>query len=373
MAASGFALAAACTRRKAGGYPGYALIATSGENSLAAVDLMSFQLWKRVDLGAAPTAVVSIAGGTRNYVLTPASGSVHLLDGRLNKVVSGHMADSLSEIRPMPDGKRIVAIATAGKSQLIETDADSLAIVQRYALSDRPVSLDVSTTGCVAISTGKAGGVELFNLRTGQHTRTQMPGEIGAVRFRSDGKILLVANYHDRSLTALDVPTLQVIADLPLAMMPENLCFSPDQGQLFITGSEMDGVAIVFPYQVLEVEQTVLAGRTPGVMACSSVPPYLFVASRNVSDVIVLNLQTRKMVGLVEVGEKPGFVTTTPDSSYALVLNQQAGDMAVIHIPAIQSHKLTPSMSLSSRVAPLFTMVAVGERPVSASVIPRVA
>ena len=52
-------------------------------------------------------------------------------------------------------------------------------------------------------------------------------------------------------------------------MQPENLCFNSDQGQLFVTGEGMDGVAIVFPYNTLEVEQTVLAGRDPGVMACS--------------------------------------------------------------------------------------------------------
>lgn len=373
MVASGLALAASCTRKKVGGYPGYALVATAGEDSLAVVDLMSFQLWKRVGLDAAPTAVVSSPDGRRNYVLTPGTGSVHLLDGTLRRVASGRMADTLSEIRPMLDGNRILAIATAGQNQLIEADADSLAVMRRHAISDQPASLDVSTNGYAAISTGKAGAVELFNLKTGQRTRTQMPGEIGTVRFRSDGRMLLVANYHDRSLTALDVPTLQVIADLPLAMMPYNLCFSPDQGQLFITGSEMDGVAIVFPYQVLEVEQTVLAGRTPGIMACSSKPLYLFVASRDVSNVMVLNLQTRKTVSVVEVGEKPGFMAITPDSGYALVLNQSSGDMAVIHIPAIQSHKLTPNVPLSTMVGPLFTVVSVGEGPVGASIIPRVA
>ena len=52
--ASGTALlASACTHRKASGYPGYALVATSGENSVAAVDLNRFQLVKKIDLNAA--------------------------------------------------------------------------------------------------------------------------------------------------------------------------------------------------------------------------------------------------------------------------------------------------------------------------------
>jgi len=374
LAAAGFTLAASCARKKVSGYPGYALVATAGENSLTAVDLLTFQVSKIVDVGASPSAVVSSGRGARNYVLTPANGTVHLFDGQIQKVASRKLADSLSQILPMPDGKGILTVATGGNNQLLEVDARSLAVLRKHGVSAAPASLDLSTTGYAAISTGKAGGVELFNLASGQRTRVQMPGEIGAVRFRSDGKILLVANYHDRSLTALAVPTLQTVAELPLAMMPENLCFSADNGgQLFITGAEMDGVAIVFPYQILEVEQTVLAGRTPGVMACSSTPAYLFVASRDVSNISVLSVETRKTIGVVEVGQKPGFVAITPDSHFALVLNERSGDMAVIHIPSILGHKLTPSMALSTRVGPLFTMVSLGNRPVSASIIPRMA
>jgi DNA-binding beta-propeller fold protein YncE len=367
-------MATACARKKVVGYPGYALVTTGGENSLTVVDLLSFQVSKVVELGASPTAVVSSADGTRNYVLTPGNGTIHFFNGQLGKVAAQQVADSLSEIFPRPGGKSLLALATGRQNQLVEVDAESLAVLRRHDIAATPVSLDVSSTGYAAVSTGKAGGVELINLATGERTRRQLSGEIGTVRFRSDGRMLLVASYHDRSLTALDLPALRTVADLPLAMMPENLCFSADNGgQLFISGAEMDGVAIVFPYQIMEVEQTVLAGRTPGVMACSSTPPYLFVASRDVSNISVLSVDTRKTIGVVEVGRKPGFVAITPDSRFALVLDEQSGDMAVIHIPSITSHKLTPGMALSTRVGPLFTMVPVGSEPVSASIIPRVA
>ncbi len=125
-----------------------------------------------------------------------------------------------------------------------------------------------------AVSTG-AGSIYFFDLQTGQQWRTQLPGEIAAVRFRADGQLLLVANLQDSSLTGLSVPALGRIADLPLAMKPENLCFNSDQGQLFVTGEGMDGVAIVFPYNTLEVDQTVLAGtrsRRDGVFRESVLP-----------------------------------------------------------------------------------------------------
>jgi YVTN family beta-propeller protein len=363
MVLGGVVFASSCSRKKGTGYEGYALIATSGDNSLAVVDLAVFKLLKPIPLGAPPTAVIAGPLDGRSYVLTGSTGTVHIIDDNLTKVSSKKLADELVQLRITPDGKRVVAVAT-GSRELIEIDALSLNIVRRHKLNARPIGLDISSTPYAAVSTGEHGAVELFNLVTGQHTRTQFRGRIGAVRFRSDGALLLVTNLHDRSLTALDVPSLQVVADLPLAMQPDNLCFSSDGGQVFVSGAGMDGVAIVFPYNTLEVEQTILAGRSPGVMASSENPAYLFVASRHASDVCILDVTTRKMIGIVEVGGLPGHMAITPDSQYALVFDERSGGMAVIHIPAIRGNRLKSGASL-------FTLIPVGDQPIDAAIVAR--
>ena len=204
-----------------------------------------------------------------------------------------------------------------------------------------------------------------------QRKRRRMPGPLGEVRFRADGKLLLAANCREQMLTGLDVPGLETVVDLPLAMQPQNLCFNSDGGQLFVTGTGMDGVAIAFPYVPLEVEQTVLAGRDPGAMACSENPAYFFVASASGSDVCILDIDTRKMIGLVEVGQQPSFIAVTPDSQYALVLNERSGDMAVIRIAPIQANTADAAKMRGKAGASLFTMLPVGSRPVQAVIVPR--
>lgn len=377
LACSGLSLLTACRRAKATGYPGYALIATSGDKSLGVVDLTSFSLKPAIPLGAAPTAVVPHPSGDRSYILTPSTGSVHLIDNQLRRAASRRLADVLSELRITPDGKRVVAVSP-GTRELIEADPASLRVLGRHKLSAEPIGLDVAISGKVAVSTGAHRYVELIDLTTGRHTQTSMLGEIGAVRFRGDGQTLLVANLPNRALVVLSVPDLQTIAELPLAMKPENLCFNFDQGQLFVSGEGMDAVAIVFPYTPLEVEQTILAGRDPGVMACSASPGEgdLFVASQTGSDVCILNIDTRKMLGVVEVGLKPTYITTTPDSQYALILDELSGDMAVIRIPAIRTYHAPGGSSgywLPRLPASLFTMLPVGDKPVHAAIVPRVA
>ncbi len=368
IAVSSVVLGAACGRKKGTGYAGYALIATSGDDSLAVVDLTSFKLLKPVFLGAPPTSVSPNPLDGRNYVITGSTGSVHVIDGNLKRVLSRRVSGELSNFRIVPNGKSIVAMAARGR-ELIEIEAPSLNVIRRHKIEAQPIGMDVNSSPYAssqyaAISTGAHGTVELFNLVTGQRSRTRFSGEIGTVQFRRDGGLLLVANLHERLLAALAVPGLEVIAELPLAMLPENLSFNADGGQLFVSGAGMDGVAIVFPYNMLEVEQTVLAGRAPGVMACSETPPYLFVASRDASDVCILDIGTRKMIGIVEVGGVPGCIAITPDSQYALVLDEKTGDMAVIHIPAIRGNRLKSGASL-------FTMIPVGDKPVAAAVVAR--
>jgi DNA-binding beta-propeller fold protein YncE len=361
-------LSEACARRKGAGYPGYALVSTAGEDSVAVIDLTGFRLVRSIPLGAPPSAAIPAAGGY-SYVLTPATDSVHVLDQNLKVTTSRRLGKDLGGIRLAPDGRGLLAISGRSR-QLIETEAGSLRVLRRFALGGVPGDFDVSPGGYVALSMGAAGGVELVHLPTGQQKRVQLPGPCGAVRFRADGRLILVANLEAHSLTALDVPTLQVVAELPLAMRPDHLCFNSDQGQLFVSGAGMDGIAIVFPYDTLEVEQTVLAGRDPGFMACSESPAYLFVGSASVSNLCILDVESRKVIGLLEVSAHSSYIAITPDNQYVLVLDEASGDMAVIHIPAIRPTR-EANWPPQKNGAALLTMLNVGSRPVHAAIVPR--
>jgi len=351
----------ACTRAKRTGYSGYALIATSGESSLAVVDLTNFRLLKNIALGAAPTAILPTDSTRESYVLTPSTDSVHVIDRNLLLTSSHRLGEGIAEIRLFLGGSALIAMARRSR-ELIQADLRTLHVVRRVKLEAEPVSLDISPSGCAAVSTGQYGTVELIQLAGGKRTRVALGGTVGNVRFRGDGQMVLAARPEERTIVGIDVASGTVIAELPLAMQPDNLCFNADQGQLFVTGRGMDGVAIVFPYNTMEVEQTVLAGRDPGIMAASGEPAYLFVASASGSDVSILNVDTRRLIGVVDVGGQSDFITITPDNRFALVLNKTSGAMAVIHIPTIRTNREKSGVAL-------FALVDVGAQPVHAAVV----
>jgi YVTN family beta-propeller protein len=119
------------------------------------------------------------------------------------------------------------------------------------------------------------------------------------------------------------------------------------------------------------VNETILAGKSPGSMAAISStkgPQYLFVANPESGDVTVIDIDTRRVLASIPVGQRPGQVLLTPDNEYALVLNEQSGDVAVIRLLNIRQANL---ISRRSRTAPLFTMIPVGLRPVGGVIAPR--
>ena len=354
---------AACAPTKRTGYFGYALIATSGENALAVVDLATFRLMKAIPLGAPPTAVIPAASAGRNYVLTPSIDSVHILDRNLSLTSTHRLCEGITEIRLFPDGSALFACARRSR-EVIQADPVSLRIIRRTKLDAEPAFLDVSSNGFVAVSTGQHGTIELLQPASGLHKKIVLGGAVGNVRFRGDGQMLLAARPDERTILAIDVASQQFVAELPLAMEPEHLCFNADQGQLFVSGQGMDGVAIVFPYKTMEVEQTVLAARNPGFMATSDAPAYLFIASANGSNISILNIETRKLIGVVDVGGQSEFIAITPDNRFALALNKTAGTMAVIHIPTIRATREKKGVSL-------FSLVDVGAKPVHVAVVAR--
>ena len=184
------------------------------------------------------------------------------------------------------------------------------------------------------------------------------------MRFQLNGKQLIAGCRPERSVVIFDVPTGKTVVRLPLPLEPRHFCFTPppDGGQLFISGDGMDAVVIVYPYQT-EVAETILAGRAPGVMAITDTSPsYLLVANPETSDITVFDVDSRKLVAVVQVGRQPGSILITPDNQYVLVLNEESGDLAVIRIFSLAGrYRYKP--------APLFTLIPVGEKPVSAAVV----
>ncbi|HYP04883.1 MAG TPA: hypothetical protein VER03_01505 [Bryobacteraceae bacterium] len=349
--------AAACSRKKTAGYDVF--VANEAGDAIAVVDLTAFALTKHIRLGEAPTIVIADSSQARVHALAPNSGTVYEIDtGKLTVVRKVTLGPALS-MRRLGDSLWIL-----GKQSLAELPLDTFKRGRTTALPVEAHSFDLSHwTNRAVVSHGPAGSLSILDLVS--HTvvaHAKVTDALGAALFRSDGKGVLAADIAHNQLCVMNNQA-QMIARLPLALRPDHLCFNQDGGQLFITGEGRDAVVVVFPYYVPQVAETVLAGNAPGAMGVSRT--HLFLANPKAGDVTVLNIARRKVEAVTAVGADPGFITVTPDGNFALVLNRASGDMAVIRAGAIVAEAAG-----RLRSAPLYTMIPVGSRPVSAAVKP---
>lgn len=353
--------ASACGKKIQQGIRGYAFVANAGGKAVAAVDLSAFAVARHIPLDAEPTAVIAPPAHPSVFVLTPASGSIHSISVEQLKFQRSLRLGQLAlKMLLNSEGDAIYALLRSPR-KLVRVRLDSFSVDWELPLpagAAEPVDFDLSPyLGLAAVSFSN-GTVSLVDLAARQ-LRKSLPVEtdLGAVRFQSDGKALIIADKTNRSLHVFDSRQEKRVTELPLAVRPDNLCFSSDGGQLFVTGEGADVVCVVYHYHTPHVAETILAGRGPAAMAASANPGYLFVANPTSGDVSVISIRDRKMIAVVGVGAEPGYITVTPNSMFALVLNRKSGDMAVLRVGGIQRNR--------QKSAGLFTMIPVGSTPVS--------
>lgn len=351
----------ACGKKVQQGIRGYAFVANSEGKAVAAVDLSAFAVARHISVDHEPTAVIAPPAHPSVFVLTPASGSLHSISVEQLKFQRSLRLGQLAlKMLLSPEGDAIYALLRSPK-KLVRVRLDSFSVdweLPLPAAGPDPVDFDLSPYLGLAALSFSNGTVALVDL-TAKQLRKSLPVETewGAVRFQSDGKALILADKTNRSLHIFDSRMEKRVTELPLAVRPDNLCFSSDGGQLFVTGEGADAVCVVYHYHTPHVAETVLAGRGPAAMAASASPGYLFVANPASGDVSVLSIRDRKMIAVVGVGAEPGYITVTPNSMFALVLNRKSGDMAVLRVGGIQRNR--------QKSAGLFTMIPVGSTPVS--------
>ncbi|MEP7351683.1 MAG: hypothetical protein ABI824_00485 [Acidobacteriota bacterium] len=372
-------LAFSACRRTAPAYPWYAYIANQEGEAIAALDLEVMAVAKHIPLKGSPTEVLTAETRPVVYALTPDTGTLHEISTGDLHVARQVKVATRAHSMALAGDEKMLYITALDPPSLVAVAVDSMQVAWKLGFPEMPVNLAIGVDRnepnggadlqLAAISFGTC--VRLVDL---QHQQLGNPlaapaatGTWGQVRFLSGAETLIAANLVDQqvslyrtaphSKTDTAQTSAQLITHLPIAVRPDNLCFNHDGGQLFVTGEGMDAVVVIYPFDTPRVAETVLAGHAPGAMGVSD--SLLFVASPESGDISILNIPTRKVIAITQVGSDPGFITITPNDRYALVLNRKSGDVAVIRIADIAPNRY--------KAAGLLTVIPVGSKPVSAA------
>ena len=265
-------------------------------------------------------------------------------------------------------GESRIAVLTDQPAALHLVDPLDRRLIGRISLPGAPTRLDVSADQA-AVAIGNA--VIILSLKEGRIASTTGLGLVpGVLRLHPVAKLALVGAADRNQIVTLDSGSGSLLARLPLAFTPARFCFNNDAGQMFVTGGTGDQIAIVSPWQSV-VEQTIVAGRTPYGMAVGELngQNLLFVTNPDSGDLTIFDIDTRRHASSVHVGGKPGEVLLTPDGEYALTVDRESGEVAVVRIATVLDRKTNAGPA--PMVKPLFTIFPTGQLPQSAAIVPQ--
>ena len=356
---------------------GYCFVANQGGRTIAVVSLERFRVMRQIPLDAAPSAVLAHPHRPRVLVLAPEAGTVYEVDGATyaisRKVRAGNQAVAM-QLSPSGDSLWVLYRDPAA---LIELPLDSLRPARHIHLGAPPDAFDLvlhrqRQTPIAAIASRESRSIVLASLANSSIERTiAAQDEPSLLTFQWDGSQLIAGSWQGRDATIYETATGKAVVRLPLPLAPRQFCTSADGGQIFITGDGMDAVVVLFPSQT-EIYQTILAGRAPGSMAVTAkgvIPSYLMLTNPDSDGITVLDIGTYSLVAAVQVGRGPSRILLTPDGQYALVLNEKSGDMAVVRMLALSTTPNGGYRPYKPAPAPIFTLIPVGDRPVSAAFV----
>jgi DNA-binding beta-propeller fold protein YncE len=363
--------AAGCRQPKAPRFFGYCFVANREGRSIGAVDLSHFRMRRQIALDAEPEQMLAHPKLSKAYALAPDNGTVYEIDGDTQTITRRAHAGNTAVGMRVARGGEALWVLYRDPASLVEIPFDSLRPARRIRLSAAPDDFDLSAADDLAcVVSRKDRSLSIVSLPQSTVMRSIAAAtEPSIARFRKDGKHIIAGSEADRSLTIYDTALGKVVVRLPISVAPRNFCFDTEGGQLYVTGDGMDAVVTVYPYRT-EVAETRLAGRAPGCMAVTDTnPSYLMLANPETDGVTVLDVYSGKLTAVIGVGRGPCAIVITPDREYALVLNRLSGDMAVIWLRELAGNQVGGVRVKRYKTAPLFTMIPVGEGPVSAAVV----
>jgi YVTN family beta-propeller protein len=356
-------MASACGRTRGKRYQGWLFVASSVEKEIAVADLASFRRVASIPLPCAPDQLFQSRG--RVFAICRDARAIVEIDVEQFRFAARiGLPGKPVAVRLLPEASaanNVVIVLADNPSELLAVDLPNRRVTARLALAGAPGDLDLNGTLAAITLPAKNAVVRAFVPAMKLAGATDVGVSCGAVRFRRDGRTILAGATAARQIVAVDALSGKFLTRLPLPVSPSRFCFNADGGQMFVTGTGEDALAIVSPFQN-EVAETILAGRTPYGMAVSERRNLLFVTNPGSGDLTILDIETRGLSASVHVGETPGDVLLTPDGEYALVLDQHSGSVSVVRIPTVLGRKV--------KTNPLFTVFPTAAGACSAIIVP---
>jgi YVTN family beta-propeller protein len=328
---------------------------------------------------AALPGLASAQGSGFLVLQTNAAGdNIHVIDGATHTVVGQIKGIEVSHgIKSAPDGSRYY-ISNEPENTLDVVDAKSLTRIQQIPLSGRPNNIAITKDGRkVYVGIIAPDFVDVIDTATLKKTASiPTRGGIHNVYVTPDSKYAVAGSIAGRNIMVIDVATDRPEWMLFFDQGVRPLAFETKPGgatnRIFVQVSGFAGFYIVDFDQRREVgrvnhpdfpgEHSVQGGSVSHGAEVSPDGKLLYVASKATGHVLSYSLPDLKLLGTLQVGHHPDWLTFSPDGRYVYVANAGSNYMSVIDAQAIREVKRVPVGQVPKRNTIAPRMAAAGTR-----------
>ncbi|MGF1580263.1 MAG: WD40 repeat domain-containing protein [Gemmataceae bacterium] len=161
--------------------------------------------------------------------------SLWTVNGKLEGQPIGSHADIVSGCQFTPSGRRMITWSYDGFANIWDVPTKSL-VYQMQGHEDRITAGDISPDGQWFVSGTRNCEVKLWELQYGQEANSlPLQAQIAGCFFLRDAKTVVILDANGR-LTLHDVPSMQILDELPTYVQVQGGCLSPSGGMIALAG-----------------------------------------------------------------------------------------------------------------------------------------
>jgi YVTN family beta-propeller protein len=298
----------------------------------------------------------TVAAGAQVRILqTNSQGdNIHLIDPATQAIVGEIKGVPINHgAAAAPDGSRFY-FSSEAEQTLHVVDGRTLQVTKKIPLTGRPNNISISRDGRrvyvgIVSSPGAVDVIDTTSLEKVKSIPTK--GGIHNVYVTPDGRHVVAGSIAGRLMTVIDQKTDEPLWTLfEEGVRPMSFETNPDGStkRIFVQISNLHGFAIVDFAQRKEVGRVTLPDDIPAEKVdkgpFNASPSHglgvapdgrtLWVTSRPNARTYAYSLPDLKLLGAVDVGGRPDWVTFTPDSKFVYVSTENTDSVVVIDVAA---------------------------------------
>jgi YVTN family beta-propeller protein len=280
--------------------------------------------------------------------------NIHLIDPQTQQIVGEIKGVPINHgAAAAPDGSRFY-FSSEAEQTLHVVDGKTLQTIKKIPLTARPNNISISRDGrrvYVGIVSAP-GAVDVIDTASMEKVKSiPTKGGIHNVYVTPDGRYVVAGSIAGRLMTVIDQKTEEpvwTLFDVGVRPMAFETNADGSTKRIFVQLSELHGFAVVDFAQRKEVARVHLPNDIPadkvdkGPFNASpshglGVAPdqrTLWVTSRPNARVYAYSLPDLKLLGAVDVGGRPDWVTFTPDSRQVYISTENTNSVVVIDVAA---------------------------------------